>query len=63
MEQYVKITLDEYKSLVKSACEMEALQAVGVDNWGGWGEHRDTYKDLATEALSEENINKVLIRE
>jgi hypothetical protein len=63
MEQFVKISLEKYKNLVKSDCELEALRAVGVDNWCGWGEHRQFYKDSVKEQLSEENLNKIIVNE
>ena len=63
MEQFVKITLNEYTNLIRNDCQLAALHAIGVDNWSGWGEHRDTYKELVKGALSEESLNKVIIKE
>ncbi len=62
--KYVKIPLEEYKRLIKSDFELNALEAMGVDNWSGYGEHRDdTYEESLKEILSEEEMNKVIVNE
>ncbi len=45
-EDVITITKSEYEALVRSSCTLQALEAVGVDNWQGYGEHTEIEKEL-----------------
>jgi hypothetical protein len=45
-EETVTITKSEYEQLIRRECLISALEAVGVDNWQGWGEHREIEDEL-----------------
>lgn len=49
MEKYYKISESELLSLLDSANQLNALQAAGVDNWGGYDEVSTYMDDLFTE--------------
>ena len=37
-ERTVTITLRQYMRLYKADCTLNALESIGVDNWGGYDE-------------------------
>lgn len=37
--KFVKISAEKYLELLKKADEFDSLDAAGVDNWEGYGEH------------------------
>ena len=41
MDKFVVISKDEYKKLQKTDTFMNALEAAGVDNWGGYSHAHD----------------------
>lgn len=43
--KFVKISTQEYFELLKKADEFDSLDAAGVDNWEGYGEHCDHMLD------------------
>jgi len=48
MEETVTIKKSEYDSLKDDSKKLEALEAMGVDNWQGWDDAMEIY-------LAEEN--------
>jgi hypothetical protein len=44
----VKIDANEYLRLLKARNELAALEAAGVDNWIGYGEHHQFREDELT---------------
>jgi putative phage-type endonuclease len=44
-EETITITMAEYSSLMEKAALLEALEAAGVDNWGGYSEAIDIMRD------------------
>lgn len=53
MEETVTISKKEYDELVNSSMWMSALEAAGVDNWGGYSEACVIYDSFKLE--NEEN--------
>jgi len=56
-EKYVRITLKEYKRLVRMDAVYSQAEEIGIDNWSGWGEFdsstgRDGQKEIE-DALAE----------
>ena len=45
MEETVTISKKEYEELLKDQRILDALRAVGVDNWDGWDDAMDIYHD------------------
>jgi len=45
MEKMVKITKEEYESLLEDRNLLRALKAAGVDNWEGYGVALELYED------------------
>lgn len=54
----VTLTKAEYVSLVKSECTLEALEAVGVDNWSGWGEQCEIRDEMIEARLGKEYVRR-----
>ncbi len=54
----VTITAKRYLELLKVEDELSALNCVGVDNWSGYGEHREEMR--SDEELIEEVNSKVI---
>lgn len=52
----VTIPTKEYIGLVKTECELDALEGAGVDNWSGWGEHCDDRDELIKARLGPEFV-------
>lgn len=53
----VKISVEEYKTLLESKHELEGLECNGVDNWAGYG-YRDGWEDLDVDKLVSEKLIK-----
>jgi hypothetical protein len=54
-EKLVRITAQRYYELLKAEDELNCLENFGVDNWCGYGEHRDEMEsedDLLDEVYS-----------
>jgi hypothetical protein len=47
-EETITITKAEHERLIRRDCELQALEAAGVDNWQGYGEHREYEDELLT---------------
>lgn len=43
--EYVTITFDEYKYLLDRLGFLNCLEAVGVDNWEGYGDAWEMYEE------------------
>ena len=46
---YKTITEEEYEELIENSQFLEALEIAGVDNWDGYDEAREIYRDLVKE--------------
>lgn len=44
--EMITITLEEYEALAKDANWLLALESAGVDNWEGYDEARQIYRDM-----------------
>lgn len=49
MNETVTITMEEYKHLLDEAEFLRALIMTGVDNWGGYDEACEIYKEWGGE--------------
>lgn len=45
MQEAVTISYSEYERLLKAEEFLNALEAVGVDNWSGYGDAWDMYEE------------------
>lgn len=36
MEEYIKITVQEYEDLKRNSFQLQCLENAGVDNWSGY---------------------------
>lgn len=45
MEDLVTISYSEYERLLKAEAFLNALEAVGVDNWSGYGDAWGMYEE------------------
>jgi hypothetical protein len=45
VEELIEITQKEYKSLLKSKDELQALEDGGVDNWSWYGESLEAFRE------------------
>lgn len=43
--EVVTISKDEYEQLLEDSSFLQCLEAVGVDNWEGYEEAREMYKE------------------
>jgi hypothetical protein len=44
-EKTVTISEEEYKQLKKDSLFLECLQGVGVDNWEGWDDSMELFRE------------------
>lgn len=44
-EETVTISKKEYESLLEDSKWLQALNAAGVDNWGGWDYARELFNE------------------
>ena len=49
MEETITIPLKRYNDLLESEAFLEALEAVGVDNWEGYSEAHELLKEESDE--------------
>ena len=45
MSDTVTISASEYKQLLKAQAKLDALEGAGVDNWQGYDDAMDLYRD------------------
>jgi hypothetical protein len=51
----ITITKAEHERLIRRDCELGGLEAAGVDNWSGYGEHCEYRNELlAAHGLAED---------
>ena len=46
MNKTISITLEEYESLSDSKLKLDALEAMGVDNWEGYRDAMAYYREM-----------------
>ncbi len=52
--RYYKISEETLRKLLQAQNELYALEIFGVDNWQGYGEHRENYLNEVIEELGDD---------
>ena len=56
----ITLSVEEYFELCKAEAELEALEAAGVDNWGGYDYRHEHEEFAALSSMTVEEFEQVL---